>query len=293
MVRFYSVVAPGELGDFGYAYLRGLLDSGVSVRALPVGPSAALGTELRWWRISKAFTCPLTVPYINVICVRPGLMTGVRTPVASLGTMDDLPTDMPPALARHLAKSSKQAKQNSFVYEPQPVIQALFTVGCPNVAIVTTTPQPSPLEVEALAKYDLVITPTAYDQEQLEQLGIRSMLIPMHAVGANDSAPDPYRNISASGRADLVLALEALCASGTTLTTVLSVATAEPLATTSPPSSRSQTSSSRSSASTTGRRRRSRDTPTSTDSSSTTSTTSTQQPALQRMWRFITRLLGF
>ncbi len=40
------------------------------MRALPIGPAAALGFEQRWWRCGDLFTVPLELPYMNVVSAR-------------------------------------------------------------------------------------------------------------------------------------------------------------------------------------------------------------------------------
>lgn len=296
MVRFYCVVAPGELGDLGYAYLRALADAGVKVRGLPLSAAAGMAVERRWWDLKALFTVPLEVPYINVICTRPGGTMGVRAQVGTLGTKDDLPDDLPPELRRVMVGNALKASKSRIVYDPKPVLTGMLTVGCKNVAIITANPRPTPDELVALGKYDLVICPTGHDQEQLAELGVTAQLIPIHALTGLERGGDPYRALSEAGRADLVVAFGRLCASGTTLTMVPSAATAGPRGTISPPlTSTPTTSSSRSSASIRTSRAPKISTPTSTDFASDDSAPCPTEPpgTARRMWRSITRLLGF
>jgi hypothetical protein len=234
MVRFFSLVAPGSVGDVGYAYLTAIAATGARVRALPIGPAAALGFEARWWRIGHLFTVPLDLPFVNVVCAPIGMSMGMHAPVSNLGTEDDLPTDMPPNVREFMLRGARRAKAHpdKLAYEPQTVLAGLYTVGCKNVAIVAIEeggPMPDARELAAIAKYDRVLVSSIAGTAILRANGIEA---------------------AAYFRADHITltSLEEICgcASGTFATTVGSPATPALPATTSSPSMESTTSSSRS-----------------------------------------------
>lgn len=244
MLRYFTLVAPGELGDVGYAYLRALEDTGLLVRALPIGPATAMASEKRWYDVGHLFTVPMAIPFVNVVCAPLGFLMGTRAPVASLAGTGDLakqdgrvrdvmvfPEGARAAVAQLLGGSTAKAHED-VIYEPVTAFSGLHTAGAAkNIAIVIDSPpDPTEAELAALERYDWVFTPKHEDGLVLKALGIRSVV---------HLPPD------ATALASFLL--EEACASATSAPTTGSTATGAPPATTwlrSTP--RVQTSSSKS-----------------------------------------------
>jgi hypothetical protein len=243
MLRYFCVVAPGVAGDVGYGYMTAIAATGARIRALPIGPAAALGFEKRWWAAGHLFTVPLTPPFVNVVCAPIGMAMGMRAPAGALATKDDLPSDLPPDVREFMLRGAAKAAADSgpAVYEPQTVFSGLYTVGCKNIAIVDrlegdfvvvgerTGRVPDARERAALGRYDRVICSKAADAVVLNGYGI-----------------DRVTTIAA-GDIDLVR-LEEICGCefDISATTAGSPATPAPPATTSSRSTTPATSSSRS-----------------------------------------------
>jgi hypothetical protein len=291
MLRYFCLVAAGQHGDLGYAYLRALEATSIRVRALPIGPASAIGTEKRWYELGGLFTTPMSIPFVNIVCAPCGLMLGTRAPMKALGGTSDLAKQdgqtrdvmvFPPEL-RAVLGPQKDAPEA--VYEPQTAFSGLHTSSCSwNVAIVTDDFRDDPSsseslkvslsesEVRALERYDQVICAHDGTARILASRGVRAV----HLAPPDDELE--------------VLELEGLCSpSDTTATTARSAATAARPAITWLRSTPSTASSSRSPSSETRSPRQSRDTSTSTDSPSPGS----ESPPKSLTWRSIIRRLAF
>jgi hypothetical protein len=277
MIRFFCQVAPSPLGDLGYEYLTALA-SRVQVRAIPIGPAAALGFEKRWWRAGNLFTVPLAVPYVNVVCVLTGTAMGVRAPAATMGTADDLPDDLPPELRAAMVRGARKSAAREggakpLVYEPTTVLEGMYTVGCKNVAIVLLGPaRLDEKEIATLTKYDLVISPRVSDVSTLAAAGVQA--VHLEAYRADDLVNQ--------------LELACLCSFDITATSAPSTGSDAPRATTSARSSTTATSTSTSRRSATHGEH-----PTSNPASEPSTTTSGSPSMASPMWRSFIRRLAF
>jgi hypothetical protein len=273
MVRYFCVVAPGAVGDLGYDYLIAI--AGIAkLRAIPIGPAAALGYEQRWWRASRLFTTPIDQPFVNVVCAMPGLEMGTRAPAHTMATKDGLPPELRAILGpdadRAAARHAKDG-DDELVYEPKGAFAGLWTAKVKNIAITQIGAQPIAAgELVALAKYDLVICPMPADSHTLADMGLSAVHLAAHRPAA------------------IMAAIEAVCGSAITATTAGSPDTGEPRATTSSRSTASTTSSSRSPSTAT-----SSEVPSPATPPSIRSPDPTPRSWAGRTWRSITRLLGF
>jgi hypothetical protein len=219
MIRFFCPVAPGALGDLPFAYLEALHGTGRALRAQSIG-MAAFDAERRWYRLAHLFATPMWSPFVNVVCARPGLMLGTAMPVSALAPTRD--SDTQAALgALERALGGPITERERLIYQPKTALVGLYTVGVKNVAITSAAPDPSALELEALARYDAVVTVGTGDRDRLLQL-------------LGERHP---RVVHVSPRAsDLAALLDDLCGSSTSATGVPSRASHGRRATTSPPS---------------------------------------------------------
>ncbi len=204
MIRFFCHPGAGADGDLAYSYLKAIEAAGVPVRAIPIfGVDLTDDENARWDDAGALFTTPIQGGYVNVVCARAGMLWGMSN-AADLSRVEDLP----PELALGPAMPRKPRATPSEVYDQQKTaFSGLFTVGCKNVAILVSVPPPDAKEARALLLYDLVMCPTAADALALTLLGVKAAYLPP--------------------RTDLMRRMvEALCSdSGTTATTVASLAT--------------------------------------------------------------------
>jgi len=175
MIRFFLQVAPGEMGDVPYGYLRAIAQIDIPVRAIPIGPAAAMNAERRWYDLSRLFMEPMRIraagelEHVNVVCAPLGTMLGVRAPMRAMGGTGDLVkqeggvTDV-----MHFPRDLKaslgvvDAKTPDVVYEPATAFSGMWTKGYRNVAIITNdflepVAMPSASELRMLGDYDLII----------------------------------------------------------------------------------------------------------------------------------------
>lgn len=285
MVRYFCLVTDGDHGNDSHAYLEAFSRTTRAVRGIPIG-HAGISDEERWYEIGHLFMTPLAQPFVNVVCAPSGMLMGTRTPL-DLSRAEDLPEDLPLELRRVLDAGGGprpvRATPSDLIYIPQTAIAGLYTVGCPNVAIVGADLVLDAREIAALARYDRVICPTLERTLALHYQGVhRAIYLP----------PDPEL---------LARLIEEVCESGTTASTPSSLATDALRGTTSlrsialAPRSRSSTSPREDSEESVTTRLRAprRGTASSTDSSSAAEHSLTIRPSWpRRMWRSITRRLG-
>lgn len=206
MIRFFCEVSPGVAGAVAFAYLEALSNVGRAIRAQPIGMASF---EPPWRQATRLFLTPMSAPFVNIVCARPGLDLGQRFALKvlkRLGNKQDLP---------------------DVVYQPNTALVGYYTVGCVNIAITGVRPPPSPEEVSALAKYDAVICPTEEDTVEL-----RRLLSQQHQRHARVVHVDPHPDLLGALLDDLC---GATCGSVTTATTPPSRASAARPATTPPP----------------------------------------------------------
>jgi len=289
MIRYFCSVAPGAAGDIAHGYLQALSSLGRPFRAQSIG-MAAFDCERRWWRVSALFQTPVRTPYVNIVCARLGLKLGHAMPLGRLGPSEHLPdgseaagSDALDALERQIGGKLKPAE---LVYQPESALVGLYTVGCVNIAITFDVGHASPRELEALSKYDAIITPFVLDRADLES--VMTLL-----TGRRHS-----RVLHIQPRSDLLgPLLDDLCGSSTSVTTAPSPATAAQLATTSPASTGPATRS----RSSTGARSRALPLRAEPSHQNLAIVTSTRWSRIGRrlmasftgMWRSIMRSLGF
>lgn len=135
-IRYFTVV-----GDpTGLAYLEPLLVSDLGVSVAPIGPCFLVVPP--WDRVAKLFAQP-TAPIeeiVNVVCAHRGTYLGSK----------------------------------SDTYEPETAFGALYTAGCPNVAIV---PDGGVGDEKALRRYDLVIVDNSVNRNALSERGVFSHVV--------------------------------------------------------------------------------------------------------------------
>lgn len=256
------------VADAGYAYLRGLVDAKVQVRALPIGPGGTFTTDRRWYELGSAFTQALEKPYVNIVCAAAGTMLGDRAPAATFSKAEDLPAEL-----RAVLGPMAGSKSADIDYVPKTVFTGLHTHGAKNVAIVIGVPDS--LEIAALAAYDLVLWGTAEDE--------------LASRRRNGRLPQSHGLEPEKARWLVELLEEKLsCAFATTATTAPLAATAAPRATISSPSPGSTASSSRSESS-----ESSSPLPSPATGTSIGLHGRTTRSKVARMWRWCMRSLGF
>jgi hypothetical protein len=116
-----------------------------------------------WNRVSPLFLTTLKTRFINVVCVEPGTKLGERFQATRIvmtpqGPMNDTPDD-------------------AAVYEPPMAISGLYTVGIPNIAILSGKTMPDDKELETLKRYDTVICADIQASLALDKLGVKSAVI--------------------------------------------------------------------------------------------------------------------
>jgi len=265
MIRFFCHADAKAAGDLSYSYLRAFDATGTSVRAIAIfGVDLAADGNARWEAESRLFVTPIQSSYINVVCAPAGMLWGM-TNAADLSHASDLPVEL--ALGPS-APRAPRATPDAAYNQQKTAFSGLFTVGCRNVAILTSKAEPDAKESRALSLYDLVVCPTPADALLLVNLGVKATYLPPHA-------------------AYMTKMIEGLCSeSGTTAITPNSLAMDALREITSSPFTVPEEWRSRSETSPEGSSVPSGDTPSSTSSSS---------PAAvgwpRRMWRSITRTL--
>jgi hypothetical protein len=154
LIRFACVTTPlMDTGGIAFSYLKAIEGTGLGVRIMAVG-MARFDTP-PWNQVSHLFITALKTRYINVVCVEPGVTLGGSVSAAqfSMGNKDGAG------------------------YDPPLAISGLFTVGIPNVAILTGKVLPEGKELESLKHYDVVICPTGKETLDLDKLGIKALVL--------------------------------------------------------------------------------------------------------------------
>jgi len=156
MIRMFLPVLPGTAGDIPFSYLTALRQLSLPVRALPIGTTAALTVEKRWYDISDSFTVPMSIPFINVVCAPAGLLMGVRMPIRKSLASDE---GVPAELRQLVGGAARRARSSDgdVVYEPPTALTGLWTVGVKNIAIIYGNGKLEERELAMLAKYDRVL----------------------------------------------------------------------------------------------------------------------------------------
>lgn len=232
MIRYFCVVT-GTDGDRSREYLTALAATDRPVRAIPIGPAFPPA----WGPLGRLFGTDLRYRFVNVVAAPPGFLMGSRLVSRDMepGTGVDLEAIDSASIGRalvELAHVKVPGKGKEYVYEPQTALAGLYTVGCNNIAIVTSLHLPlDHKEVRALRRYGAVVVTGPEDKTYLDALGIDCIVVP----------PLP---------SELSLLLDRICGpfsgSGTTATSPSRRATPEPPTTTSSPSPGTPTSRSRS-----------------------------------------------
>jgi len=156
LIRFACVTTPGvDTGNVAFPYLKAADGTGLGVRVMPIG-AMHFGME-PWTQLSYLFVTALAARFINVVAIEPGLPMGAAVSTAQFGH----------------ARAG-----NEVAYEPDLALNALFTVGIPNVAILSGEKMPEGKEIEALKHYTEVICPTMEGSNALQELGIKNTPIP-------------------------------------------------------------------------------------------------------------------
>ncbi len=178
LVRYFCIVGPrGHVwSDIAHSYLLALIESGISVRVLPIGSAMGFPRDDAWghWAdVSEAFAGELVTGYVNVVCCPAGQVTGRRitgkafSPPRVIGVGGG-------EIPRHVLAVGARATDD-VVYEPELALAGLRTDGKRNIAITglgASGNAPCDAEVEALKGYAAVIAPTEDSAETLRLLGV-------------------------------------------------------------------------------------------------------------------------
>lgn len=182
-IRYFCLMLPNGGAGLGYAYLEAFDQTGLGVKACPIG-MAYLAAD-PWPKYAPLIFVGQTAPqFVNVVCSPPNLLMGTR-----LRAVDVKPPSRLPAAGEETAPFELSAAPTlapfqgtsppEVVYEPQTALSGLYTVGVPNIAI--TLPKPKPPEdheVRALAQYDAILCPTDADAAALRHLGLVAFHVP-------------------------------------------------------------------------------------------------------------------
>jgi hypothetical protein len=155
LIRFACVTTPGvDTGSVAFSYLQAVDATGLGVRVMPIG-AMHFGME-PWSIVSNLFMTALKARFINVVAIEPGIPMGAPISTAQFG---------------HAGGGA------ATVYEPPLALSALFTVGIPNVAILSGNTMPEGKEVDSLKHYTTVICPTKAGVKALSELGVKAVEI--------------------------------------------------------------------------------------------------------------------
>ena len=157
--------------DLGYKYLRAIMQAGYDVRAIPIGFAhfQVLNEKpwKHWKKVYEAFASSrATTAGVNIVCAPLGFTMGrtVRLKDLAPQSIDGVPGFL-------TANNTSDPEQ--VVYEPSTAIAGLWTEGFRNVAITgTVASDVTASDLEASRRYDLVLTPTQREVEQLKRLGV-------------------------------------------------------------------------------------------------------------------------
>jgi hypothetical protein len=146
LIRFACVTVPSmDTGGITFPYLKAIEDTGLGVRIMPIG--MARFDAPPWNQVPHLFTAALKERYINVVCVEPGVTLGAAVSTAQFG-------------------NPKAGDEEA--YAPPTAISGLFTVGIPNIAILSGATLPEGKELEALGRYTAVVCPTTKESLDLD-----------------------------------------------------------------------------------------------------------------------------
>lgn len=193
-IRFFCVLGPrggksvkGWWPDVSWLYLKALIDGEFAVRALPIGasymniPPSDPGWR-HWKKVMHLFTEQLDADYVNVVCAPPGMVMGSRKTRGQLSParMEELDNMVPGhpgagavAVHREMTAAAAASDAEEVVYEPSTALSSLWTEGKKNIAITGVSPKPpDENEIEALSRYDHVLSPTPNGAMALVQAGV-------------------------------------------------------------------------------------------------------------------------
>jgi hypothetical protein len=155
LIRFACVTMPSvDRGGITFPYLKAIEGTGLGVRIMPIG--MARFDTAPWSGVSHLFLTALKTRYINVVCVEPGVMLGAAVSAAQF---------------------SAPGNGDAAAYDPPTAISGLFTVGIPNVAILSGKGMPEAKELESLKHYTAVVCPTPEGANALTNLGINTFTV--------------------------------------------------------------------------------------------------------------------
>lgn len=175
MVRSFVRITAGTEGDLAYAYLRAMQAAGWSVRAIPIGGLVII-EEARWTEQASLFVTPVAAPFVNVVIAPAGTSLGTHRSPLELGRDEDMPAELRSFLGGPAVRPARGTPP--LTYHEQTAFSGLLTIGCPNVAILQSRPNPDEAEVRVLARYDRVICPTPADALVLGLLGVKAVYLP-------------------------------------------------------------------------------------------------------------------
>lgn len=177
-IRFFAVVGPYRDDDpawwpnVSHAYLRGLLDARLAVRAITISGGGAyldLAGDPEWepWMdLAPMFSTPMDGLRVNIVCA---------------------PSNM--ALGRRVVS------RDGGGYTPATALRALWTANVYNVAITCGVRREDDAELEALRRYDMLVPPNVSAEAQLLGLGLVATRRTPQAFAADiESASSPVSN---------------------------------------------------------------------------------------------------
>lgn len=156
LIRFACVTTPGmDREGIAFPYLQAIEKTGLGVRVMPIG---AMHFGMAPWNlVSHLFMTALKTRFINVVAIEPGTSLGTAISSAQFG---------------HAGSGGQVA------YQPPLALSGLFTVGIPNVAIMSGVTMPAGKEIDSLKHYTAVICVVASGVRDLGKLGIKAVSIP-------------------------------------------------------------------------------------------------------------------
>lgn len=180
VIRYFCLVMPNGGAALGFDYLEALEQTGLGVRACPIGPAFLMAEP--WIKLHHLFAPgDFAQRHVNVVVAPPNLLMGTRLRVTDVVAPGRLPGpgEETGELELSRARPRLPGVDEEAVYEPQTALGGLFTVGIPNIAITMPRPRPpEDHEVRALCQYDAVLTPTSEDASTFRHLGITAFHVP-------------------------------------------------------------------------------------------------------------------
>lgn len=178
LVRMFCMVGPRRptehvtdawWPDISYTYVCALADAGINVRVIAIGGAQFQAWE-HWRGLAPLFAGEIVDNFVNIVCCPPGIVTGQRMTAQSMAPRQVLAGDGGMVAPPHITAAGAAA-DDDVVYEPATALAQYYTEGHRNIAITGTYPSPpSDAELEALAKYDAVLTPTAIEADLLARV---------------------------------------------------------------------------------------------------------------------------